>query len=218
VRDNRTLQELLAPGAKILGAEDYRKTAILVPLYPEEGGQIIVTKRAEGIPQGSELCFPGGKYDPAMDKNLKETALRETEEEIGILQESYSDVISLGYYLAPFRLIIDCYIGLLETRPELVLNPAEVAVAFPLSVQKLLAATPQRYELGMEIHPRVTTPQGKVVQNFPAKELGLAERYHQSWKGPQYSVHHFPTPHGPLWGLSAEILRNFLIWAQENQV
>ncbi|MDQ1519654.1 MAG: hypothetical protein QOI55_727, partial [Actinomycetota bacterium] len=56
-----------------------RAAAVLVPLY-EEGGEahVILTKRPETMPshQG-EIAFPGGKFDPDLDADLRATALRE---------------------------------------------------------------------------------------------------------------------------------------------
>lgn len=36
------------------------------------------------------MCFPGGKFDPLIDRDPVETALRETEEEIGVPREMVS--------------------------------------------------------------------------------------------------------------------------------
>lgn len=47
---------------------------------------IILTKRSTSVRlHGGEVCFPGGRYDPVEDKNLLDTAIRETNEELGLL-------------------------------------------------------------------------------------------------------------------------------------
>jgi coenzyme A diphosphatase NUDT7 len=155
----KLLKDLLSPGAQILGAEAYRKTAILIPLIEEEEPKVLLTKRSDQIPQGSEICFPGGRLDPKLDTNLQDTALRETEEEVGIPKGAYQELMPLGYYLAPFGIIVDCYIGILSTLPTLALNPQEVAEAFTISLQALNQAQPQKYHLKMEIHPYENSPQ-----------------------------------------------------------
>ena len=40
--------------------------------------------RPESISYGGQICFPGGKFDEKMDKNVIDTALRETFEEVAI--------------------------------------------------------------------------------------------------------------------------------------
>ena len=54
---------------------------------------IILTKRSTSVRlHGGEVCFPGGGYDPAEDKNLLDTAIRETNEELGLLLNT-ADII-----------------------------------------------------------------------------------------------------------------------------
>src|SRR4051795_5450794 len=63
-----------------------RAAAVLVPLFEEDGeARVILTKRPETMPshQG-EIAFPGGKFDPALDTDLRAAALREAWEEIGL--------------------------------------------------------------------------------------------------------------------------------------
>ncbi len=66
-----------------------RPAAVLVPLLlAEEGVQILLTRRAEGLRQhAGQVSFPGGKQEQT-DASLTETALRESEEEISLARES----------------------------------------------------------------------------------------------------------------------------------
>jgi 8-oxo-dGTP pyrophosphatase MutT (NUDIX family) len=59
--------------------------AVCVPLYEGPRGlEVWAIKRMEALRHHArELAFPGGKVDPA-DRDLLDTALRETEEELGI--------------------------------------------------------------------------------------------------------------------------------------
>ena len=69
-----------------------RHFAVLA-LLTEIGGELhfILTKRAAGVNQPGDVCFPGGHREQG--ETLVETALRETEEEIGISQK---DIRLLG--------------------------------------------------------------------------------------------------------------------------
>lgn len=60
-------------------------SAVLVPVYRDERGAlrvVLVVRGAHGL-HGGQLGFPGGKVEPG-DASLLETALRETEEEVGL--------------------------------------------------------------------------------------------------------------------------------------
>ncbi|WP_070965512.1 CoA pyrophosphatase [Vibrio sonorensis] len=68
-----------------LPADRLRKASVLVGFVErEEGLHIIFTKRAAHLKHHpGQVSFPGGKFEP-LDSDLIHTALRETEEEIGI--------------------------------------------------------------------------------------------------------------------------------------
>ena len=61
---------------------------VLVPFCKVNGKpSILFTKRSHKIVRNkSDVSFPGGKMDKDVDKNIVDTALRETTEEIGILK------------------------------------------------------------------------------------------------------------------------------------
>ena len=64
--------------------------AVMVLLYPKDGEYcILLNKRSEQVEHHKgEISFPGGARDPE-DRDALETALRETEEEMGINRTEY---------------------------------------------------------------------------------------------------------------------------------
>jgi 8-oxo-dGTP pyrophosphatase MutT (NUDIX family) len=92
--------EPVAPGA-------LRRAAVLVPLFVRDGKLwILFTRRTETVEHHrGQISFPGGAEEPG-DANLAETALRESEEEIGLAR---SDAILLGR-LSPIATITDFYV------------------------------------------------------------------------------------------------------------
>jgi 8-oxo-dGTP pyrophosphatase MutT (NUDIX family) len=63
--------------------------AVLVPLYDPGDGElhvVLTRRRADLRRHAGEISFPGGRQDPE-DSTLLDTALRETEEEIGLARK-----------------------------------------------------------------------------------------------------------------------------------
>jgi len=90
--------------------ESLRPAAVLLPLLIREGEDyVLFTQRTEHLPHhGGEISFPGGaRHDGDID--LVATALRETEEEIGVpvgsieLHGRLDDFWSIhGYHVVPY--------------------------------------------------------------------------------------------------------------------
>jgi len=61
------------------------ESAVLVPLFrgPDAAWRMVFIRRSAGGPHGGHIAFPGGKQDPE-DRSLRDTALREAREEIGL--------------------------------------------------------------------------------------------------------------------------------------
>lgn len=115
--------------------------AVLIPILDLEDPSVILTRRTHDVRHHrGEISFPGGAVH-ADDADLLATALRETEEEVGITPEAVEVVGALsptqtfvsGYVVLPF-------VGLLARRPALRPNPLEVAEVLELSVADLAAA------------------------------------------------------------------------------
>ena len=74
--------------AKIMRSQSnqsMRTAAVLVPFFRRDGEDLcfVLVRRGERGIHGGQLGFPGGKPDPE-DDSMLDTALRETEEEIGL--------------------------------------------------------------------------------------------------------------------------------------
>jgi len=66
-------------------AAPLRQAAVLVPVYRDAAGELrlVLVRRGDFGVHGGQLAFPGGKPEPT-DASLVDTALRETQEEIGL--------------------------------------------------------------------------------------------------------------------------------------
>ncbi len=99
----------------IMRKYDYLNSAVLIPLVMINGEfNFLFEKRAAHIRQGGEVCFPGGEVDPDIDSSFRETAVRETVEELGISKEKIKIIGSLDTLIGPIGVTVDSLIGILE--------------------------------------------------------------------------------------------------------
>ncbi|MDH3381176.1 MAG: CoA pyrophosphatase [Flavobacteriaceae bacterium] len=97
-----------------------KDAAVLVLFFPNEFNEtmFILTKRAKynGV-HSSQISFPGGKHEYA-DILMKTTALRETNEEIGINKEDINLFRTLTkVYIPPSNFWVTPYLGYINYHP-----------------------------------------------------------------------------------------------------
>ena len=133
----------LVYNAKKKQANKPKIAAVLALFYPNQKNNVslLLTKRANynGTHSG-QISFPGGKVEYS-DLNLKATALRETFEEVGILQEKI-DVIRevTEVYIPPSNFSVTPFIGVINNNPLFKVN-SEVAKIIEIPFSDLLDDT-----------------------------------------------------------------------------
>ena len=123
---------------------DSVSAAVLVPLVEIDGEtHVMLIKRPETMStHKGEIAFPGGKFDPAVDADLRATALREAREEIGLAPGDVEIVARLsGVATAASRFTITPFVGFLAARPALAPSPAEVVRVLEVPLSELLDAS-----------------------------------------------------------------------------
>lgn len=104
----------------------------------EEGPTVLLTQRAAALRSHSaQIAFPGGRVD-AVDGSPAVTALRETEEEIGLSRQRIQTLGFLDAYLTGTGYRIVPVVALVEPPFTLTLNPGEVDAAFETPLSFLL--------------------------------------------------------------------------------
>jgi 8-oxo-dGTP pyrophosphatase MutT (NUDIX family) len=106
-----------------------RKAGVLALFYPSEAKQtmlaLILRRTYKGV-HSAQIGFPGGKYENE-DTSLKETALRETEEEIGVMRNTVSVLKKLTeVYIPPSNFFVQPYLGITKNTPKFTLQEEEV--------------------------------------------------------------------------------------------
>ena len=113
--------------------------AVLVPLVDRrEGLTVLLTQRTDHLHHhGGQISFPGGRVE-AHDAGPVETALRETEEEIG-LQRRHVEIIGfLDLYQTVTGFLITPVVSFVEPPFQLNPDPFEVAEVFEVPLNFIL--------------------------------------------------------------------------------
>lgn len=117
-----------------------KQGAVLILIF-EEGNQLkllfILRSIYNGIHSG-QISFPGGQKD-STDKNLLQTALRETYEEVGIGLEINNILGSLSpIYIPPSNFLVTPFVAYLDTIPDLNPDNKEVQKVLKIALDTLL--------------------------------------------------------------------------------
>ena len=126
-------------------AERLTSAAVLVPIVERvDGPTVLLTKRTAHLhDHAGQISFPGGRVDPE-DDGPESTALRETEEEIGLARSHIRLIGQLDTYVTRTGFEISPVVGLVTPPFELALDDFEVAEAFEVPLGFILDPASQQ--------------------------------------------------------------------------
>jgi len=133
------LEGSLDPHPAPIPGEGDRLAAVLLPLV--EGDRLVLTRRTEHLSRHpGEISFPGGLTHEE-DVDLSATALRETQEELGLAPD---DVEVLGA-LEPVHTFVSAilivpFVGVVSGAPMFTPSVAEIAEVLSYPLDELMAA------------------------------------------------------------------------------
>lgn len=113
--------------------------AVLVPIVarPEELTVLFTLRTTHLKAHSGQVSFPGGRVEP-LDDSPEATALRETQEEIGLASTSVEVIGTLSDYHTRTGFRVTPVIGLVSAPFELSLDEREVQYAFEVPLSFLL--------------------------------------------------------------------------------
>lgn len=161
-----------------------RAAAVLVPLVCRDAGlSVLLTERTAHLTShAGQVAFPGGRTEPS-DASPVATALRETEEEIG-LHRSHIEVLgAMPQYLTGSGFVVTPVVGLVEAAHTLTLDDNEVAEAFEVPLAFLMDPANHQRRL------------------YRWSDGGERSFFAMPWRGPD-GAEHF------IWGVTAAMIRN----------
>jgi 8-oxo-dGTP pyrophosphatase MutT (NUDIX family) len=134
------------PRPRYSTTQELRESAVIIPLIARPfGWSVLLTQRSQFLRHHpGQICFPGGKMDPD-DTSLRDTALRELQEELHIpanqahvLCRLPSINTSTGYRIHPF-------IARIDPAASVIPSAQEIAHVFEIPLRSVL--DPQRFTI-----------------------------------------------------------------------
>lgn len=120
----------------------FKSSAVLFTIIPhsEEPYELVVIHRSNfGLRHRGEMSFPGGKFEPAYDKSLEDTVLREAEEEIGVPRENIKILGCLHDFPTMSQYIITPFIGVINKDQSMVKDDREVQAIVKVPIDFFLS-------------------------------------------------------------------------------
>ena len=117
-----------------------KKAAVLMLFYPKKSEThlaLILRNSYNGV-HSSQIAFPGGKVEPE-DFDLKQTAIRETHEEIGVHPNAINIVCAFTeVYIPPSNYMVYPFLGYSQVELDFELQVDEVAGIVELPLKDFL--------------------------------------------------------------------------------
>lgn len=186
----------------ILGKYEYFNSAVLIPLFYHKGEyHLLFEKRAANIRQGGEICFPGGQIEDS-DKTTIETAIRETEEEIGINRQKISIIGRLDTLIGPRGITVEpvvAEIGIDDIN-ECIVDKTEVERVFSVPVSYFEQNNPMIYKVLSKINYKMFNESGEEESLIPTNSQ------EKSYSEDSREVLVYKTNGEVIWGITARLV------------
>ena len=125
---------------RALPRPDAKRAGIMILFYPQHSTfylPLILRPTYSGVHSG-QVAFPGGKMEEYV-KDIIETALRETHEEIGVWIDQSHVIGQLSdIYIPPSNSLVSPVVALIEEKPVYHINPHEVVEVIDISLDDLI--------------------------------------------------------------------------------
>lgn len=178
----------------LLGHTERQPAAVLVGWREGVQPRLILTVRTDQLPShAGQVAFPGGRSDPADGGDAVTTALRESEEEIGLERALVTPLGFLDCFETISGYCITPVVARVAAEARLYPAPQEVAEVFEVPLEFLM--NPAHHEV------RAWDPPQSPAE-APAGGPGRRMFYAMPWTDPHTGKSYF------IWGATAGMIRN----------
>lgn len=160
------LERLQAISEKASEMKTAKKAAVLCLFYPSNANEtrfiLILRKTYKGV-HSAQVGLPGGKVEKS-DLTLEHTALRETEEEVGVVRNRIMVLKKMTeVYVPPSNFFVHPFVGITDHTPLFIPQEDEVELVIEVPLLEFLSEE-------AKIIQRLTTSYAKNIE-VPAFQL-----------------------------------------------
>ncbi|MHA1478789.1 MAG: NUDIX hydrolase [Promethearchaeota archaeon] len=124
------LKDFDSPNRLSMSHEYFTNSAVVFLLihYKDKPYDLVLIRRTKSNTDkhSGEMSFPGGKFDPKLDKSYLDTAFRELEEELGIPSHQVNVLGCIDDHLTPKGFIITAFVAFITPDIKMVKQESEV--------------------------------------------------------------------------------------------
>lgn len=173
------------------------KYAVFIPIIDIDGkDHILFEVRSNIVSQAGEVSFPGGGLHEG--ENFEMASIRECREELNLDEKDISLVDYSSMILSSSNRIIKAYYGRINKDFENISYNMEVDSIFTVSIDYLINNPPEKYRAKLKMD---------LPDDFPFEKIPNGKNYN-FWQ--RYHTFYFYDTKPVIWGMSAQILKDFL--------
>jgi len=194
-------------GHKPVIMETKREHSVLLPLIMRAGELCLVyERRAAGIRQAGEVCFPGGKLEAG--ETPQQGAVREFCEELGLSPEDVEIIGQFDTQVTYSHMTVFTFVGVLreDALERMQPGPDEVARVFTIPLSFLMENEPKLYSFPLRV---------EVEDESIYDELGL-DRHEYNWLRGKVALPIWKYDGEVLWGITGRITKAFIEFIRQN--
>ena len=162
----------ISDGTDGIKRKGQRGASVLMPLVMRDEWQVILTQRPQTMPShAGQIAFPGGKREEG--ETALQAALRETEEEVGLMSHHISVLGRLPSFNAVSEYRVTPFVGIVNAKAKIIADAREVDDVFE---------TPLSFLMDEQNHvPRDVFFQGKNHRLYDMPYNSPDGRYRNIW-------------------------------------
>ena len=192
------LDKLREHKATLIGMEDFRKYAVVIPLIATpDGYEVLFEVRSEKIGrQPGDICFPGGKMEAGEEP--EQAAVRESAEELLIRPDQLELLGLMDVFLTEYGNLVYPYAAILRDY-EGTYSEDEVAEVFTVPLKFFLETEPEEFFAKVGSEPE---------ENFPFDRIHGGRDY--PWRKSRRAIYFYSYEGREIWGMTARIMKAFV--------
>lgn len=183
-----------------IGQDTAFEAAITIPLVKVENEwHVLFEIRSKKMnSQPGDISFPGGKID-AEDESIRQAAIRETHEELGIELDEINILVELSPFIASSGFVVYPFIAEIPYKERYDFNELEVDEVVTVPLDWLLKHEPYMHLMSLLPKP---------AEDFPFGKISKGKQY--QWRNHATEEWFYEYDGLTIWGLTARILKYFI--------